>query len=157
MKIIFMDIDGVLVNKWSKSQPIARWYDNSIYPFSPQAVKHVNYIIEQTGAQMILSSEWRFRYNPETIEQIFRFNKVKQIPEKIPHNFLGEFRDRDNMYELKRSKEIEVYVKENKIKDFVILDDWEVYCFPERLVRTVRDEGLKEKHVPRVLEILETK
>ena len=57
MKVIFLDIDGVLAttscygkgknNKWGA------------YMFDQKAVVYLNFILSETGAEIILSSDWR--------------------------------------------------------------------------------------------------
>lgn len=62
MKYIFLDIDGVLNHEqWYDSQhnnPDAKPFPLSC--FDPQCVARVNEILEKTGAQLVISSSWRF-------------------------------------------------------------------------------------------------
>ena len=59
-KIIFLDIDGVLNTKW--------WYtqmernipqDQYGYAFDPKAVANLKRIVEETGADIVISSSWK--------------------------------------------------------------------------------------------------
>lgn len=62
MKYIFLDIDGVLNHE--------QWYedlhknpDAPVFPYScfdPRCVARVNEILKVTGAQLVISSSWRF-------------------------------------------------------------------------------------------------
>lgn len=59
-KVIFLDIDGVLNTKW--------WYtqmnrntpkDKYGYAFDPKAVANLRRIVEETGADIVISSSWK--------------------------------------------------------------------------------------------------
>lgn len=78
MKVIFLDIDGVLAttscygkganNKWGA------------YMFDQKAVIYLNYIISETGAEIILSSDWRHQYTLHEMREIFCHNGVLKGP-----------------------------------------------------------------------------
>ena len=65
MKVIFLDIDGVLNHenhyKWlmetDEPTPLQRVYPYS--EFNPESCKILNRIIEETGCKIVLSSSWR--------------------------------------------------------------------------------------------------
>ena len=59
-KVLFLDIDGVLNTKW--------WYtqmdrnsprDQYGYAFDPKAVANLKRIVEETGADIVISSSWK--------------------------------------------------------------------------------------------------
>jgi Swiss Army Knife RNA repair-like protein len=54
MKVIFLDIDGVLN---STATPNPRKFP---YVVDEKLLKHLLFILEQTGAQVVLSSTWRY-------------------------------------------------------------------------------------------------
>jgi len=79
MKLIFIDIDGVLATApcWDMSQD-NKW---NAYPFDKKAVKVLNKILEETGAEMVLSSDWKYHYSLGQIKEIFmEFNGVIKAP-----------------------------------------------------------------------------
>jgi histidinol phosphatase-like enzyme len=89
MKVIFLDIDGVLAldkqffqnrNKFHFKNPIAKEL-NIPYPWDKSAVKVFNKILEATDATIVLSSDWRIHWNLEDIGKIFEFNGVMKKPE----------------------------------------------------------------------------
>ena len=60
MKVIFLDIDGVLNTGW--------WYtqmdrntpkDKYGYAFDPNSVANLKKIIDETGADIVISSSWK--------------------------------------------------------------------------------------------------
>lgn len=64
MKIIFLDIDGVLNHeKFYKERFEKRYEEGSMsYPYSeidPECVKNLNQLIKDTGAKVVISSTWR--------------------------------------------------------------------------------------------------
>jgi len=78
MKVIFLDIDGVLAttscygkgknNKWGS------------YMFDQKAVVYLNFILNETGAEIILSSDWRHQYTLSEMREIFCHNGVLRGP-----------------------------------------------------------------------------
>ena len=55
-KIIFLDIDGVLNPKWWDSD---KQSDNYGRLFDAKAVANLAKIIEETGAEIVISSMWK--------------------------------------------------------------------------------------------------
>jgi hypothetical protein len=121
MKIIFLDIDGVMCtsscygkgknNKWGS------------YMFDQKSVAILNFILQETGADIILSSDWRHHYTLQEMREIFAHNFVLKGP-------IG-FTERSGTYvannlEGGRSDEIKHWLKVNAWKDdvkWVAVDD----------------------------------
>lgn len=60
MKIIFLDIDGVLNTKyWYKHMDKSTVKDKYGYAFDPNAVSNLKRIIDETGANIVISSSWK--------------------------------------------------------------------------------------------------
>ncbi len=66
MRIIFLDIDGVLVNRASFLMPRVHAYT----PAHPDCVTQLNRIIEATGAHIVLSSVWRLNRSKIEIHEM---------------------------------------------------------------------------------------
>ena len=68
MKIIFLDIDGVLnSDTWEKSKA----FKNGVYPsnsFDPFSVQLLNNIINETQAKVVLTSTWRLKFTLQEIK-----------------------------------------------------------------------------------------
>lgn len=65
MKVLFLDVDGVLNS--------AEWFARQMPPVDmascdPKAVKRVLRVLEQTGATLVLSSTWR--HYPELLDKL---------------------------------------------------------------------------------------
>ena len=100
MKIIFLDIDGVLNNYATLGEGI-NW--------EPDLVKILNRIIKETKAEIVLSSTWR---------QITQYRDVIKNDMKI--NYIGKT---PKLWK-KRGVEIQTWLDENPgVENFIILDD----------------------------------
>lgn len=71
IKIIFLDIDGVLNNSL-EVDPHKDSYLNGEYQglYSPRCIKHLNDIIKQTGAKIVVSSTWRLGRTIKELQKI---------------------------------------------------------------------------------------
>ena len=76
MKIIFLDIDGVLNHEeWYTSGRAHEAYeatgktDIKAYNFDPESWKWIQKLIDETGAKIVLSSSWRWYDLQATIEE----------------------------------------------------------------------------------------
>lgn len=118
MKVIFLDIDGVLNVMFSGR-------DNYGRLFHPEFVDNLRWIIDETGAKIVMSSTWRFA----------GLKKMKQM--WIDRNLPGELIDitidcvqlvddgRAEFYDLvERGHEIQQWLDEHpEVENYVILDD----------------------------------
>ena len=78
MKVLFLDIDGVLngypflgTAKFDEAYPMSspRYAAGQI---NPESVALLNHIIAETGASIVVSSTWRKRYGADEMEYILR-------------------------------------------------------------------------------------
>ena len=146
MKVIFLDHDGVicLANNWgSRHKKQKKWggmklsmrgseipleyrFDN----FDKKAVKILNEILETTGAEIVVSSDWRFH---ATLEELGEYYTSQGIIKK-PIGVTGMFKDlfprewstlrfRADL-ELERYMEINHWVENHsEITNWVAVDD----------------------------------
>ena len=86
--IIFLDIDGVLATnlqffmnraKFWRKNPEMEELDVP-YPWDKGAVDIFNEILDETGAEIVLSSDWRLYFSLSNLETIFKFNGVNKSP-----------------------------------------------------------------------------
>lgn len=146
MKVIFLDNDGVIClasnwgsrykkqEKWGgrklsmgmREIPIEYRFDN----FDPKAIKVLNQILEKTGAEIVVSSDWR---TFATLEELGEYYTSQGIIKK-PIGFtklLGECEQpedfpwyRSDEREQSRSLEILQYLKDHpEITHWVAVDD----------------------------------
>jgi hypothetical protein len=147
MKIIFLDIDGVLNNgPWNQEQ-------KGFKTFCPENIKALNFIIQETGAYIVISSNWRLY--PYNIPEIFGAQGIQGI-------VIGETPIMNNIVNglyraIIRGQEIGQWIVNHKddIESFVILDDDnDMGILIDHLVCTDYGLGLTMNDAKRAVEIL---
>lgn len=134
MKIIFLDIDGVISTRgcWGKGNH-NKW---NAYMFDPKCVAVLNYILIATGAEIILSSDWRHHYTLTEIREIFCHNGVI----KGPIGFTPSHKTNAMDLEGGRSGEINAWLQLHNWKEdlkWVAIDDLNMHeKFDEQGERT---------------------
>lgn len=149
MKVIFLDIDGVLVTARTLKQRHGRdkVADN-------KCVYALNWITRLTGASIVVSSSWRFCGLNE-MQRILDFWEVEarivgMTPDLTRKDSTGIY------HGIARGHEIQAYLDSSpEIERFVILDDECDMCHLEPfMVKTKFDCGLTEAEAQRAKEIL---
>ena len=69
MKILYTDIDLVLSLLSEVNPKPSKW--GLLYRFNDKAVKVYNEILIKTGAEIVVSSDWRDRYSLKELQEIF--------------------------------------------------------------------------------------
>lgn len=151
MRVVFLDIDGVLNTLgWLYAhahRADARDPQNMI---DPAHVAHLNTLTGRTGASLVISSSWRVLYPTHEMRVVLRRAGVTApVIDRTPHT--GPRRGHEIAAWLKcRARHV------GDVRSFVILDDnsdMEHLC--DRLVQTHIDVGLREEHVKIAVEMLE--
>ena len=138
MKLLFLDIDGVLTS----NETISR--KEFLYTFSASCVWALNRILRDNKVKIILTSSWRTVFDAEKQNQIFRENGVVQLPGGQTNDFGYE----------NRSLEIQDYLSKRKVENYVILDDMKINGFEGHFVLVNPSTGLTENDVEKVNRIL---
>ena len=148
MKVIFLDNDGVIclsnnwggrTKKWAKHRsanpesskllseaPVDVRFDN----FDKKSIEILNEILEETGAEIVVSSDWRFH---ATLEELGGYYLSQGISKK-PIGFtkkLGQFQEPENFpwsrqWDLEQSRSLEIlqYLKDHpEVTEWVAVDD----------------------------------
>lgn len=111
MKVIFLDIDGVL-----NVYPQGRDDYGSI--FHKHFVDNLKWIIEQTDAKIVISSTWRFS-GLEIMKEMWR---VRNLPGEVI-DITPDFMNQTGT-SLQRGKEIQKWLDENpSVSNYAIIDD----------------------------------
>lgn len=112
MPTIFLDIDGVLIIR-PATQTI----------FDYECVRRVHQLCEETGASIILSSDWRYNWTPEDLATRIHGETSYNLPiiSATPTTVLDE----ETGLHLPdiRGKEIAAYLEKHPATNYVILDD----------------------------------
>lgn len=190
MKVIFLDNDGVIclsnnwggrTKKWNKYiklnpgqnslalAPVEIRFDD----FDKKAIKILNEIIEQTGAEIVVSSDWRLHATLEEIGEYYISKGIIKKPIAFTKRYIGcdrpdqfEWR-RGTMYEQQRCIEVHQFIIDHpEITNWVCIDDLQLgakdsYGFEQiwglsNFVHTPRmSEGIKQSGIKdKILEFL---
>lgn len=169
MKVIFLDVDGVLTYEAYKNKETAN--------IDLEKVALLKEICDRTGASIVISSSWRGipDYVPDCyyiLVSILKVNGIRVLG-NIPHlnssnqNCRLSFTldELDLMEEEEgTAAEVREWLEEHpEVSHFVILDDldfqWEVYGYDTHWVQPTwfGNGGLKREHVEKAVEVLSEK
>ena len=175
MKVLFLDIDGVLNsenwfgyrlyciknNMFNEVINFVNTNDERIkYKLSmidDRAIANLNRIIEETGCKVVLSSSWRSCVEAENTltEYILKVKGFKyELYDVTPRLWFNDF-------SIRRGEEIKFWLdkesEKNEIESFVILDDDYSDILPEQMNNFIQIDGqvgLTDKDVFTAIEIL---
>lgn len=156
MKIIFLDIDGVLNSDSILSEYIPE-IDGEYYPYQPHLVENLNSILKRTDARIVVSSTWRLGESVERLQYLLTHMGVK-----------GEVVGKTDSYSDKfvvRGNEILKWIQDNQnllgchhydFYDYVIIDDDSDMLYSQRnnFVHIQDEEGLTKEYAEQAIEIL---
>jgi hypothetical protein len=187
MKVIFLDNDGVIclfhnwggrTKKWSKYKsanpetsndladaPVEIRFDN----FDKKAIEILNEILEETGAEIVVSSDWKLHATLEELGDYYEAQGIIKRPIAITPN-MHEFNAADNdLYvwkswsERKRIVEIKKYLKLHpEITHWVAVDDLNMspkynsgFGLKNFVLTPICNEGIKQCGIKdKILEML---
>lgn len=154
MKVIFLDIDGVLCTtneflmdkgKFHKKNFVPSFV-NMPYPFNSRCVGVLNEILLKTDAEIVLSSDWRKFWDLKKLDLIFRSSGVI----KSPINVTTVDPVSMSWLEKNRANEIgEFLLNHREITNWVVIDDLNMRGFmkltndEDRMFVTNSNEGIK--------------
>ncbi len=167
MRVLFLDMDGVVNSARyfevlskrqyrkarGKAKAEGRERKTFVDMIDPDAVPHLNAIVERTGCKVVISSSWRTPWTYAEIESMlrsrgFRGSVIGSTPTKIAAS--GPPR------ETQRGTEIQAWLDGYpEVEAFAILDDSDdmAHLLP-RLVLTTWARGLEAEHVESVVALL---
>lgn len=151
MKIVFLDIDGVL------NGPVSSWEGFPHSHIDPVMVARLNVIVSATDAKVVISSSWRFKYEYDELARIlkdqgFEGEVIGQTPK-----FNKRARGMSDYVNMQRGHDIQEWLDDcgMDIESFVILDDVpDMVHLKKHLVLTQSNVGLTDKHVEKALKLL---
>lgn len=156
IKIIFLDIDGVL-NSSQYKRKIGSKFDDPRYQIDPFAVKRLNGIIAATNAKIVISSTWRlsFIYAANALQKMqdcFMDYEINDIVDFTPQILAS---DETPLISF-RGDEIKEWLETNKdISNFVVLDDIDMSNdFGNKMILTFEEDGLQDHHVLQTVSVL---
>jgi hypothetical protein len=179
--VIFLDHDGVIClgsefgSRFKKQKrsvaetvgmkelPILERFDN----FNKKAIKVLNQILEETGAEIIVSSDWKKWANIEELGEFYESQGIIKKPIALTPN-LSDFDEHTGAlfhyrgwYERVRILEIEHWLKNNPVDAWVAVDDMPLgeyintdgsiryglknFVHTPKLYEGIKQSGVKEK------------
>jgi len=163
-KVIFLDIDGVLVNRHTIGLPLIPRdrVKQRHHTFDEQCVEILNFITRKTGAVFVISSSWRHG-NMEEFNDLCEYIKEQGVIGEIVGRTCRSFQIPNDKGELtgrwsRRGHEIQKWLDESgpATKFAIIDDDSDMEHLMWCLVKTTFDKGLEKRHVDPVLALLGT-
>jgi len=166
-RILFLDIDGVLNSqtflaerrfrqaeedkrRMPKTEAQKKILAKKVNePIDPKNVEQLNFILDETGAKIVVSSYWRYSHPIEVLENVLRhYGCLHPISDYTPMKSGAE--------SCERGLEIASFLGANEVDRYVILDDvddflpvqkrWWVRCNPAF--------GLRQRDAERAIELL---
>ena len=152
MRVIFLDIDGVLNNRscfmnGNISMPVSSVDENPGWDHS--SVNALRWLVGESVAHIVLTSTWRFSMRDLVLWWAL-FEQWHNWPNVPIVGFTGEH------FTGNRGSEIREWLDERPfVTSHVILDDDNDFAPEQPLIRTSFEEGLTIQHCIQALEILE--
>jgi hypothetical protein len=160
MKLVILDIDGVLNSRRYMLQVGDKW-DDPAYQMDPLAVARLNRITDATGASIVISSTWRLaftHYLDKLQACMASYNITAPVIGMTPDMVVQQSDSGLYLAHGTRFDEIRSWLAYNQpIDSFVILDDETLDGLSDHHIQTQFDDGLLDVHVDRAIAILNTK
>ena len=179
MKIIFLDIDGVLNSQIAYENGFCKYNDDYGQDFYPESAKLLNKLIDETKAKIVISSTWRCN-GLETMQNMWKdrnmSGEVISITPSLGFTYKKIIVD-DKIVDLHLNRGIEIntwlsaygfeitswdkqiqknYVNNSGIENFIIIDDDYDMLYQQKnhFIHVDPYEGFNEKNYSKSQEIL---
>lgn len=166
MKVLFLDHDGVicLSQQWGGRFKKKGYDSNPETPldirmdsFDSKAVKVLNSVIEETGCEIVVSSDWKKWGNIEQMKEMYITRGIKPPIDLTPNmkdfdnDGFGFYQWKD-LYELIRVEEIKKWLEDHpEVTHWVAVDDMNLSKLSNFVMTTrpynegIKQSGIKEK------------
>lgn len=148
--IIFLDFDGVLNTEQYQAWLAVKGKPNKDAwgpLFDPCAVENLRKIIESTGAEIVISSSWRYIHRLGSLRMMW---EIRELP--------GEILDTlpCGASYISRGEDIVCWLKKHAQVNYVIIDDLNDFYTSQldRYVETNPIVGISEADAARAIELL---
>jgi hypothetical protein len=152
MKCVFLDFDGVLVNRASFQPPLKK--PGVRVGGNPDCVAELNRITNATGAVLVVSSTWRIEGAMRCWEYLREWGVTGAVFDITPRlqTFKGNI-----CVSAPRGREIQVWLdaQAGDVESFVILDDdADMEHLSPHLVQTAFEVGLTRLDADKAIQLL---
>lgn len=152
MKIVFLDIDGVLNSRtymkwWLEQYKAPCGMGGKHEQIAHESVKKLCKILDETGAKLVLSSSWRILWSIKTVSDVLI---RKGLPKE--HRIIAKTPGGGG----RRGPQIQEWLDNNpEVESFIILDDdSDMDHLTSRLVQTSFEVGLTDNDVEIAIKLL---
>lgn len=155
MKIIFLDVDGVLNTKYTKER------FEGYAGIDDKRMEYLKQIVDATDGKIVISSTWRLGYNKDghELHEFGEYLKDKFAEHDLEIYDITPDLKRNGLY---RGQEIKAWLaKHEDVENFIIFDDENFDFSYEKLgskwIQTQYyrgDGGIQPKHVKRAIKML---
>lgn len=160
MKVLFLDNDGVvcLMQQWGgRAKKLKKWkmFNDGNPPasvrmdsFDPKAVKVLNQILDKTGAEIVVSSDWKLHCTLDELKQMFTdYGVTKQPIDCTPNHVLTAV---DKNADVRVAEIQEWLASHPEVSTWVAVDDLDLSkldCFvhTKRMNEGIKQNGIKDK------------
>ena len=156
MKVIFLDIDGVLNTPSSESRC------GEYIGIDDEKVEKLKKIVKKTKAEIVLISTWKKYWRKEEKLKPLQDYSATYLDEKLAKQGLkaiDKTKDKADGRYLSRGESILEYVYRNNVEKYIILDDcqfdYDGCDLSDKLIKTNQTEGLTDISVYKACEILQ--
>jgi HAD domain in Swiss Army Knife RNA repair proteins len=166
MKVIFLDIDGVLnCRQYFETRTLVEGLcDRAAYDLDTAAVERLNHLVAQTGAVVVVSSSWRHGRSVEQLADILSergfvgtvLSKTRDWHTPMSRRVKTATPPKSERLE-QRGDQIRDWLDEHpEVDSFIVLDDdSDMDLVRDRHIKTSFHEGgLQPEHVERAIAML---
>jgi hypothetical protein len=132
-KIIFIDVDGPLAwGTWNDGKVIVNEGINTEftipYPWVKEDCDALKIILNETNSKLVLSSDWRFQFAFRQMKDIFQHYGIhsSNLLDMTCQFSLWNKMSRTSL-EHERALQIVKWAKDNKISNWIAIDDLDLY------------------------------
>lgn len=155
MKVIFLDVDGVLNTPSSESRC------GEYIGIDDEKVEKLKKIVEKTKTEIVLISTWKKYWRKEEKLKPLQDYSANYLDEKLAKQGLkaiDKTKDKADGRYLSRGESILEYVYRNNVENYIILDDcqfdYDGCDLTDNYIKTNQIEGLSEQQVKAACETL---
>ena len=164
MKVIFLDIDGVLnsgdymnaahIMKYKHGEVGVMCSDEYGHIFDPRCVLYLDHILRETGAKLVISSTWR-RSGLKIMQEMWKFRNLPgEVIDITPTSVEPEIMERFYDPRADRGYEIQQWLENNPVERYVILDDSSDMIAGQAFVKCPERFGITYQVAREAIEIL---
>lgn len=146
MKYILLDFDGVLTSDAFTRQCIFEHRRENLFGvdwFSPSCVDALRYLIQETGAKIVVSSSWR-DLGEYRLRKLWEHNQMPGV--------LDETAPTTPEYILMKEDAMKHWISSHEKDSFVVLDDDNLDV--PNLIRTRPQDGLTRNDAEKAIKLL---